>query len=235
MAQASSSWQQLINQLPNWLLPTFKTGSPKQRTFKGFSGSGGILWFLAIAFTMLLWNWKLLLALLAGIGVMLLVYSMQEWDWQRRWLEINKLINSPNRRLVLAIGSGGIATLSTYMASAIWVDSRSPWMASGAIAQGLGTLLTLILLAWQIINLHASREEGRIERLLLNLTEVDPLKRLIAVRQLTKLITRQRVDVSVQQDAIECLQLLLSREQEGMIREAAFESLQVLDRLPVLP
>ncbi|AFY33224.1 hypothetical protein [Calothrix sp. PCC 7507] len=235
MAQASSSRQQLINQLPNWLLPAFKIGSPKQRTFKGFSGSGGILWFLAIALAMLLWNWKLLLALFVGVGVMLLIYSMQEWNWQRRWLEISKFLNSPNRRLVLAIGSGGIATVSTYMASAIWVDSSSSWIAAGAIAQGLGTLLTLILLVWQIINLHASREEGQLDRLLLNLTEVDPLKRLIAVRQLTKLISRQQVDVSVQQDVIECLQLLLSREQEGIIREAAFESLQVLDRLQVLP
>jgi hypothetical protein len=230
VAQASSSWQQLINQLPNWWLPTFKTGSPKQRNFQSFSGPGGILWFLTIILAMLLWNWKLLLALLVGVGVMLLVYSMQGWDWRLHWLEIRKFLNSPNRRLVLAVGSGGIATLSTYTASAIWVDSTSPWIAAGAIAQGLGTLLTLILLVWQILNLHTSREEGQLDSLLLNLTAADPLQRLIAVRQLTKLITRNRVDATVQQDVSQCLRLLLSKEEEVVIREAAFESLQVLDR-----
>ncbi len=184
---------------------------------------------------MLLWNWKLLLALSVGVGVMLLVYSMQQWDWRIRWSEVRKFLNSPHSRLVLAVGSGGIATLSTYTASAIWVDSSSPWIAAGAIAQGLGTLLTLILLVWQIFNLHASREDNQLDRLLNNLTQSDPLKRLIAVQQLTRLITRQRVDVSVQQDVSECLTLLLSQEQENTIREAAFESLQVLERLQTLP
>lgn len=235
MAQASSSWQELINQLPNWSLPAFKTGSPKQRNSLGFSGSGKILWFLTIVLAMLLWNWKLLLALAVGVGVMLLVYSMQAWDWQRRWLEIRKFLNSPNRRLVLAVGSGGIATFSTYTAAAIWVDAGSHWIAVGAIAQAVVTLLTLILLVWQILNFHASQQEGQLERLLLNLTETDSLKRLIAVQQLTKLITRQRVDTAQQQEMSACLQLLLTREEEAVVREAAFESLQALDRLQVLP
>ncbi len=230
MVKASAFWQQLINQYPNWLLLDFKTGgSPKQRVFKPFSGSGGILSFLTIIVAMLLWNWKLLLALVVGVSVMLLVYSMQKWDWQLRWLEIQRFLNSPNRRLALAVGSGGIATISTYMAAAIWVDSSSPWIAAGAIVQGLGTLLTLILLVWQIINFYGNREEDNFERLLLNLTAQDPLKRLIAIRQLTKFITRRKIDVAVQQDVVQCLQLLLTQEKEAVVRDAAFKSLQTLD------
>ncbi len=238
MAQASSSWQQLINQIPNWnwSLPKFKTkGAIKQQTFKRFSGPGGFLGFLTIIIAMLLWNWKLLLALLIGIGVMVLVYSMQEWDWQLRWSKIRNFLNSSNRRLVLAVISGGIATVSTYMAAAIWVDSQSHWIAAGAIAQGVGTLLTLILLVWQIVNFYENREEDHLDRLLMNLTEKDPLKRLIALGQLSKFISRKRVDSSVQQDIVQCLQLLLSREEEVVVREAAFKSLQACDRLQVLP
>jgi hypothetical protein len=235
VAQASSSWQQLINQLPVWSLPGFKTGSPKQRTFQRFSGPGGILGFLTIIVAMLLWNWKLLLALLSGVGVMLLVYSIQKLDWQKHWSLIRQFFNSPNRRLVLAVTSGGIATISTYMAAAIWVDAKSPWIAAGAIIQGLGTLLTLIFLVWQSVIFYGKPEEDQIDQLLVFLTEPDPLKRLIAVQQLTKFITRQRIDSSWQQNIVECLRLLLSREQEAVIREAAFESLQALDRLQVLP
>lgn len=235
MAQASSSWQQLINQLTNWSLPGFKTGVPKQRNFQRFSGPGGILGFLTIIVAMLLWNWKLLLALLSGVGVMLLVYSIQKLDWQRHWSLIRQFFNSPNRRLVLAVTSGGIATLSTYMAVAIWVDANSPWIAAGAILQGLGTLLTLILLVWQSVTFYGKREEDQLDQLLVLLTEPNPLKRLIAVQHLTKLITRGRVDSSVQQNIAECLRLLLSKEQEAVIREAAFESLQALEPLQVLP
>jgi hypothetical protein len=238
LAQASSYWQQLINQIPNWNWshPLFKTkGATKQQTFKRFSGPGGFLGFLTIVVAMLLWNWKLLLALLIGIGVMVLVYSMQEWDWQLHWSKISKFLNSSNRRLALAVISGGVATVSTYMAAAIWVDSHSSWIAAGAIVQGLGTLLTLILLIWQIVNFYENREEDHLDQLLVNLTDKDPLKRLIALRQLTKFISRQRVDSSVQQDVVECLQLLLSREEEAVIREAAFKSLQACDRLQALP
>lgn len=234
MAKTSSIWQQFINQHPNWSLP-FETGNSKQRTFKQFSGPGGVFSFLTIVVAMLLWNWKLLLALLVGIGVMLLVYSMQEWNWQQRWLEIQKFLNGPNSRLSLAVSSGGIATVSTYMAAAIWVDSNSPWIATGAIVQGLGTLLTLILLAWQIVNFYSNREEDNFERLLVKLTEKDALKRLIAIRQLTKLITRRKIDSALQQDVFQCLQLLLTQEQETAIREAVFESLQALERLQVPP
>ncbi|MBD2523134.1 armadillo-type fold-containing protein [Nostoc sp. FACHB-133] len=246
MAQASSSWQQLINQIHNWNWshPLFKTkGATKQQTFQRFSGPGGFLGFLTIVVAMLLWNWMLLLALLMGIGVMVLVYSMQKWDWQLHWSKIHKFLNSSNRRLVLAVISGGLATVSTYMAAAIWVDSHSSWIAAGAIIQGVGTLSTLILLVWQIVNFYENREEDYLDRLLVNLTDKDPLKRLIALRQLTKFISRQRVDSSVQQEIAECLQLLLSREEEVAIREAAFKSLQACDglrsvggdRLQVLP
>ncbi|BAY26663.1 hypothetical protein NIES2100_64790 [Calothrix sp. NIES-2100] len=178
---------------------------------------------------MLLWNWKLLLALLIGIGVMLSVYLMQKWDWQKRWSQMQEFVNPPNRQLILAVSSGGIATFTTYIAATIWFDSNSPWIAAGVILQGLGTVLTLILLVCQIVNFYGIRQEDYLDRLLDNLTQADPLKRLIAVRQLTKLIARKRVDAGLQQNVIECLQLLLTKEEEAVIREAAFESLQTLD------
>lgn len=166
---------------------------------------------------------------------MLITYSTQQWNWQLRWVEIQKLLNGPNRRLVLAVVSGGLATISTYMAAAIWVDSHSPWIATGAILQGLGTLLTLVLLLRQIVSQHTNQEQDIFEQLLINLTEQDPLKRLIAVRRITKFISRQPVNAALQQEVVQCLQLLLTKEEEALIREAAFESLQTLDRLNHLP
>jgi hypothetical protein len=231
VARASSSLQQLINQIPNWSLPEFKTGSSKQQNFKPVSRPGGFLSFLTIVVAMLFWNWKLLLALVIGVGLMLLAYSMPEWKGQLRWSKIQHFLNGPNRRLVLAVISGGIATVSTYMAAAIWVDTPSHWIAASAIVQGLGTLLTLILLLWQIVSRYANQKEDTFDQWLLNLTEQDPLKRLIAIRQLTKLSTRQQIDATLQQDVVKCLQLLLTKEEEAVIREAAFESLQALDRL----
>ncbi|MDD1415149.1 armadillo-type fold-containing protein [Dolichospermum sp. ST_con] len=229
MAPASSSWQQFIHKISE-----IKTGSPKNHISKHFSEPGVLLGLLTVIVAMLIWSWQLLLALVVGIGIMVITYSMQKWNWQLRWLEIRKLMSSTNSRLAYSIVSGGIATVITYMASAIWVDAPSHWLAAGAIVQGMGTLLTLILLVWQICSFQGNREEDYLDQLLNNLTEKDSLKRLISMRQLNKLITRGRVDTATQQDIMECLQLLLSQEKEVMIREAALDCLQNLNGLQVL-
>ncbi|BAY41153.1 hypothetical protein NIES2111_55450 [Nostoc sp. NIES-2111] len=234
MVKALSSWQQLINQMPNWLLPELKTKATKRRNFQHLSELNGFLILLTILVAMLLWNWKLLLALLVGVGIMLSVYSMQKWDWRLRWVELQKLFNGSNRRLVIAVSSGGIATVSTYMAVAILADSPSPWIAVGAIAQGIGTLLTIILLVWQLVKSYAGQEENNFEQLFLNLTEKDSLKRLVTLRRITKIIKAQEIDSQLQREITQCLQLLLTREEEPIVREAAFEGLQALEPLQPL-
>ncbi|WP_414753252.1 armadillo-type fold-containing protein [Anabaena sp. CCY 9910] len=230
MVKALSSWQQLINQILNWLLPELKTKATKRRTFQHLSEPSSLLGLLIITVAMLLWNWKLLLALLVGIGVMLLVYSMQKWDWQLHWVEIQKFFSGPNRRLVIAVGAGGLSTVSTYMAASILADSPSPWIATGAIAQGLGTLLTIILLIWQLVKSYAGKEEQNLEQLFLNLTETDSLKRLVTLRRLTKIITTQQIDSGLQREISQCLQLLLAREEEPIVRAAALDSWQALEQ-----
>jgi hypothetical protein len=229
VVQASSSWKQFINQISE-----IKTASQKQQIFKHFYEPGVLLGLLTIIVAMLLWSWQLLLAVIVGIGSMVFTYSVQKWNWQLRWLEIRKLMSSTNSRLAYSVASGGIATVITYMASAIWVDAPSHWLAAGAIVQGIGTLLTLILLVWQIFSVQGNQEKDYLDQLLNNFTEKDPLKRLLSMRQLNKLITRQRVDTVIQQDIRECLQLLLSQEKEVMIREAALDCLQNLNGLQVL-
>ncbi len=234
MAQASSSWQQLIDQILDEMLPEFKSGATKKLPLKRFRGPGGVLGFLTIVVAMLLWNWKLLFASSAGVGTMMFVYSMQAWRWQLNWSEIKKFLNSPNHRLVIAVISGGIACFSTYMATIIWLESNSHWLAAGVILQGSATLLTLFLLTWQIVSLYGNRDENQLDNLLNNLTEKDPLKRLIAIRLLTKLINKNRIDASELQSIDQCLRLLLCHEEEAAIREAAFSSLQVLERMQML-
>jgi uncharacterized protein YggT (Ycf19 family) len=233
VSKASSSWQQLSNQLPKWSLPQTKTGARKQQLLRRFQGPGGFLGLLSIVVAIMLWDWKLLLALLVGLVAMVLVYSMQKWDWQSHWSDVRRTFNQPHRRLLLAVVSGLVAVFSTYLATEIWVDSTSSWIATGTIVQGLATLLTLVLLVWQIVSFYGYQEEDQIDELLVNLTEKDPLKRLIAVRQLTKLVNRKRVDSHFRHNVGEYLQMLLRFEKETTIREAAFEGLQVLDVQPL--
>jgi hypothetical protein len=234
VAQVSSRWQQRTNQLQGSSPPEFKLGVLNQLPIHHLKGPKGWLLASTVTVAMLFWIWKLLIATGVGIGVMLLVYLMQEWNWQGRGSKLRKVLNGANRQLILAVGSGGVAAFSTYMAVSIWVDSDSPWIATGAILQGLGTLAVLLLLIRQTINPQASSDETIFNHLLADLTHTDPLKRLIAVRQLTHLVTAAPADQVHPRTISQYFRLMLNREQEPVVRDAVVESLQALDNTPKL-
>ncbi len=222
---ASSFWQRFIKNMPLRELPQLKTGAI--RSILQRKNPSQFLWFLTIIVGMLLWNPKLLFASGSGIFVMLLVYSMPQWDWSKFLDRLRNYLQTTNGRLVLSVTSGAIACLGTYTAVTIWADAPNVWIGAGAIVQGIATLLVLILLARLLISLHGNQED-KLDRLLENLTDADPLKRLISVRQLTKLATQQ-LEPDANKCIIECLQLLLTNESEATIRDAAFDSLQALE------
>ncbi len=187
------------------------------------------LWLLTIVVAMLLWNPKLLFSCGAGIFIMLLVYSMPQWNWSQFWCEVRNFLQTSNGLLVLSVTSGIIACLGTYAGATIWVSASNVWIALGAIVQGLATVLILILLARLLISLYGNREQDELEQFLENLTDKDPLKRLINIGKLRKIATRKKLEPEEKQYIIQCLQLLLRNESEAVIRDAAFDSLQALE------
>lgn len=229
MAQSASSyWQRFIKNILLKELPQLKTGARKGRIFQK-KNPAMFLWFLTIVVAMLLWNPKLLFAMGVGIFVMLLVHSMPKWNWSQFWCRIRNFLQTTNGRLVLSVTSGAIACLGTYTAAMIWVNANNALIAAGVIAQGLATVMILILLASLPIALYGNQKQDNLELLLDNLIDTDPLKRLVGIRKLTLLATRQQLEPDTKQYIIECLQLLLRKESEVAIRDAAFDSLQALE------
>lgn len=205
------------------------------------SRSKGWMSVLTIAAVWGWWNSQLLVSTGFGIGAMILVYRAGSWDWQLLRSKLEQFWDSPNRRLVLAVTSGGIATLGTYMSWSIWADSESHSMAASAILQNVGTIAIVALLLRQVLHRSASKDEAVIDRILTDLTDIDPVKRLIAVRQITDVINNRgfwpqsSLKSSIAKShATECFRLMLSREPEVLVRNALLESLQALDSLPKL-
>ncbi|PSB32160.1 hypothetical protein C7B69_07360 [filamentous cyanobacterium Phorm 46] len=196
------------------------------------------------------WNSQLLFSTGLGITAMMLVYRGQSRPGQLLREQIEQFWDGPNRRFVLAVGSGGMITLGTYMSLAMWADSESHWMAVSAILQNFGTIAIVGLLLRQALNLGVSQNEAVLDRLLSDLTDADPVKRLIAVRQMTDLVNNggfgafrsvkssfalakrsegkpsQRI---ARNRAAECFRLMLSQEPEALVRNALLEGLQTWD------
>lgn len=183
---------------------------------------------------MLIWHWKLLLATVVGVLVMWLVYRIQTQDWQRYWSTLGQFWREPNRQLTIAVGSGALACLGLYTAISIGVDTDSSWMGIGAMLQGLGTLCILVLLVWQIIGRQTVQDETQIDALLADLMDAEPLKRLIAVRQLTKLATKTQFDKADHRSIVDCFRLMLAQESETVVRNAILDGLQALQKVPNL-
>ena len=193
-------------------------------------------WFMALLalIVMVAWNWKLVLATGAGIGSMLAVYLAPTWHWQKYWANLHRFLNGPHRQLALAVVSGGLVTLLTYMVTSIWVSTDNGWLAMGAIVQGIATLLTLLLLIWQIVSQYKLNREQTLDKLFDDLTQVNSLSRLIAVDRLTRLLYQGRIRQSHQLQVSQYLRLMLSQEEQTVIRKAILEALQILGELPTL-
>ncbi len=177
--------------------------------------------------TLLAWNWKLVLATGLGMIAMRGAYSLQTQPWSRYWVQFYNYWQRPQRQLVIAVGAGSFATLGAYVALTVWVQAPNRWLAVGVIAQSSATLLTLALLAWQLAGRHLGQDNERYERLLLALTQPQPLQRLIAVRQLRQL--SPALTSEQRQQLREYFRLLLSDEPQERVRAALLDNLRDLD------
>lgn len=177
---------------------------------------------------MLLWNWKLCLATGTGMGVTLGAYLLTQARWTLRWADWQRWFSSSQSPIVLAAGAGGVSTVVTYMATAIWASTDNHWMASGLILQGLATFGVLGLLGWQTLYRSTGRANVDLMAALTELSSDDPLKQRVALRQLEAWVKRGSVDDDERAAIADCCRLLLLRDTEKLVRESALALLQVL-------
>jgi hypothetical protein len=206
-------------------------------------GTSSWLWISTGAFALLYWDGKLFMATGAGIAAMLLVYLLQDWKPQVRLSELRQSLQGWNRPFVYAAATGAIATLTTYTAAAVWAESPSHWVAAAITLQGLGSLAVLLVLVWQLAHRRRDRDQIQAQRLLWHLTHDDPLKRLIAIRQLTDLVSvlsdqgsasdaashASNEKLPSRRDLANYFRVMLSRESDPILRDALLDGLQTLD------
>jgi hypothetical protein len=218
----ATSWQQTLN-ICRLLI--------KDKQFQRLSGQALCLMVFALLWWM---NWKLFLATSMGIGAMSACYLAQNSHWQSYCRQWRNFFVGSNRQLSLAVGTGASAAFCTYLAASIWADADNQWLATGNILQGFVSLTTLICLLSSLRGKKASSLEAKLDQLLINLSDRDRLKRLVAIRQLTRLLINNRLSAEHYQQCIEYYRLMLSEPQPAVIKDALLESLDLLGAAQIL-
>jgi hypothetical protein len=180
---------------------------------------------------------KLLVSTALGIAVMGLIYRLQGNDqglWQG-W----------NHQLTFLLLSGGLTTFSVYVSTGIWLEAEQPWLASGLLLQNIGLVGIISFLAWQMQAVQTKTPGDDLTLLLDQLTFDDPLKRLIAVRQVRDYVLSGKLSnkgdrpsqpLSMSKShVVDCFRVMLSKESDPLVKEAILESLQAWDSLPTPP
>ncbi|MBW4534900.1 MAG: ATP synthase subunit I [Pleurocapsa minor HA4230-MV1] len=221
MSQATS-WQQTLN-ICRLLI--------KDKQFQRLSGQALCLMVFALLWWM---NWKLFLSTSMGIGAMSACYLAQNSHWQSYCRQWRNFFVGSNRQLSLAVGTGASAAFCTYLAASIWADADNQWLATGNILQGFVSLTTLICLLWSLRGKKASSLEAKLDQLLIDLSDRDRLKRLVAIRQLTRLLINNRLSAEHYEQSIEYYRLMLSEPQPAVIKDALLESLDLLGAAKIL-
>jgi hypothetical protein len=175
------------------------------------------------------WNAALLLALLIGAGGSFALFQglqqrKQPWPTVQQWL------NRPQAPLVLSVGSGLVLLITTYGALSVWQDFHRPWLAMLLLTQEIGVFGVLGLAIWLLLSreTRASAPIYSFDRCVAGLLHRDELRRLVAVRQLATLATRQELNSKEQAIAAEYLSMLSRKENDLVISHAIQESLAIL-------
>ncbi len=175
---------------------------------------------------MLAWNPKLVGATLIGIGLMRFVYWGQTTNWQSRWLYWYQFFNSSQGKLAIAVVAGGLGTISSYMALYIWSNAENQWLATGLILQGFGTFLILGLLGWQMFDLPRKKQGNQYQEWVSQLSDVNDLKRLMAVENLSDLLQQKKLTPTQNQQLSNYFHLMLNQEKNTIIRQAILKACQ---------
>jgi hypothetical protein len=168
---------------------------------------------------------QLVLATGLGLGSMGLVYWLLTGNWQQYRAQVRAFFRKPSGQLTLAVGAGSLVTLSTYLVTSLWRVTGNPWLAIILLGEGFGILLILGLLGNYVLDQPASQVTPW-EDALQGLTAPEPLKRLLAVRQLIRYGQTLSLHREEHQEIRLYFQYLLAEEQDANIRQMVLDYLQ---------
>lgn len=185
-----------------------------------------LLAIAGLGLTLLLWqtDGPLMVATLSGVGTIVLLSR-----WQRRlltlWQDLRQQVQQwLHHPFALTVAGGLIACLGTYTLLHVGQHTEDPWLVTALGILGLLLVGVIALLGTIMGQLQQQHQTQQLSQWFADLTHPQPLHRLVAIRQLARVL-RNSDRLQVQ----EALYLLLGQETDPIVRRAALEVLDHLD------
>lgn len=189
------------------------------------------IWLIAVtgASLLMIWNGLLLCALSVGLGTTLIIQRYRT-DLTRSWQNASQWLTRPHSTSAISVGCGLLSLIASYITLLIWQETDSFGLALALLLQGLGLVAVLGLFISHLLKREKQQlTPSRLDSWTHNLTALDPLKRLIAVRQINHYLEVSSVDVARTQELKEYFQLLLKQEPEPSIQNAIVSGLELIN------
>jgi len=134
-------------------------------------------------------------------------------------------LNSPKGKLALAVVSGCFGIMGSYITLSALPNIGNYWLASELIFQDLGIFIILIILVPQLFDLLEKKQNIQYKELISQLSELNPLKRLIAVQDVSQLLEKKQLNINQEKEVLEYFKFMLNQEQEIVIRQNILKNL----------
>lgn len=229
-SSAAQLWHQLW-QLVSWLEESAE--KPKYKVWRRYIRRyTRPAWLMAgtLALVLLSVDARFVLASGAGVGAALAVFylAQKQWVLPPLW---RQLVGMLTRSRGMAIAAGSAATLSTYAALSLNKPFVDPAMAIGLALEGsllLGFLLWLSSRSDRSLEPSSTASADSVDSYLEQLADPNPLKRLLAIRQMTRLARSPETSADVQADLADCFRIMLAHEPDPTVQQALVRHLNLL-------
>lgn len=184
------------------------------------------LWLVVGLLLLLLgfWEWQLSLALLVGIALVAVILGWPEWRW--RWQQLVRWLSEQQLgQVVLAVVAGSAMVLICYTVLEIATQTQDHWVGIALAGQGLATVGLLAVLAGSRWQQSRSQQQQHLAILLQQLTALDPIYRLTAIRQIQEYFWQQTPTPPQILLTLDSLKLALEQEQHTTVRGALLDAL----------
>lgn len=194
-------------------------------------------YYLGLSVLMLLWDWKISVATLLGMGAVWVLPALQRHPWRLTLRHLQPLWIQGNRTFTLSLVGGGLVAMLSYVSIQVWTETQNHWLAAWVVIQGVALVLLTVVGAIFLLKPADSvpglsglvtETNAEIRQYLRDLVDAEPMNRLIATHGLMRYLQQAGWEPQTGEMIQDGLTMQLRQETDLTVQSAMLKTLQLL-------